>query len=412
MDRIVEQFMEITRRSIGLPEKNVDFSDADWNMLFELGYMNKQLLLVSNVICAPKSGWIIPEKTVKGWTQLSYREFALSAARLNSARKILNALYEAGVIAVVLKGYAIAALYPSPMIRTSNDLDIKVNSEDQKRIEELMQKNGFSRDEELSKKNVHIYTDKALAIEVHYTLWEDYKGKSTEILQKEFLDNPEQLIEVNALGCRMRTLGVTEHLIVQMFHIAKHFMVEGIQCRYFLDITFYINHYAEEIDFQRFWKVMDELGYADFTGLYFTECIKWFSMNEKALNGRSVETSFDENAFLHDIIFVGKRDLNDNVSFNLLGILAPYVNGGKVTASTKAGRMVHAIFPSVSEIGENYSYCWKYRFLLPVAWVHRAMHAAILKMFHRSEVYGAQEKLAAAEYRIQMMKNAGLIKNM
>ena len=410
MDRIIEQFMNLMRESMGMPGYITDYAGCDWNRMLRLSFMNKEAVLFDNVINDKADVYAIDQDTRQKWDELAYRDFFCTTLQLSAVADVLNQFNEKGITAIVLKGIVLSALYPEATMRPFNDLDIKLSPEDRDNVRQILEQMGFEIQKEQCKNNVDIYRSSSLMIEAHFTLWEDYGGHNVEVLRNEKLDAAPSLIRIEAFGCNIITLGVTQHLILQMFHIAKHFMVEGIEARYFLDITLFVQKYHNQIDFDYFWNVMKKLSFEDFTVIYFSECIKWFDMPQEALLNRRKAFPADENAFLKDIIFVGKQNPDDRINFNLLGILAPYVNGEKHVARSKKGRALQAIFPSVSEIGENYAYCWKHRWLLPAAWFHRIGHALVLKAFHRNEVYGAGEKIAAAEYRINMMQNAGLLK--
>ena len=117
----------------------------------------------------------------------------------------------------------------------------------------------------------------------------------------------------------------------------------------------------------------------------------------------------NEYEFFKDIIFLGKEDLSDNASYSLLGILSPYVNGGKKAETNRGKRILDALFPSVQNIDDKYSYCKKVPALLPVAWVHRAIRTIYFKLTKGNSVYGVKDKIEKSEYRIRMMRNAGII---
>ena len=75
----------------------------------------------------------------------------------------------------------------------------------------------------------------------------------------------------------------------------------------------------------------------------------------------------------------------------------------------KSGRILQALFPSVSDIDDKYAYCKKYHFLLPVAWVHRTVRNIFFKLTKGNKVYGVKDKITGSEYRIRMMKNSKIL---
>ncbi|WP_408071381.1 nucleotidyltransferase family protein [Butyrivibrio sp. JL13D10] len=409
-ETLIRQFIEIQKAAVGTETQEVPFDDADWDMLIWLSKRNKCGLLINNAVNKDPKHFCIKDETLKKWNEDSRMEFVKALNMFNEFKRVMESFDNNGIESVILKGYALAALYPGIFQRYSSDLDIKLNPKDKNKVRKLLTEDlGFIWIEADSKENVDIYYNQKLAIEAHFTLWEDYEGENIDILRAEKLDDPSTLIEVEVTGgLKVKTLGITEHLILQMFHIIKHYILEGIESRYFCDIAFYVNRYLDEIDYSRFWTTFEKMHFDDFCVIYFTECIKHFGMTDKALAGRARRLPDDELAFLNDIVFLGKRDINDRADYSLLGILSPYVNGGKKTAESKNGRMIQALFPSVKDIDKKYSYCKKYHLLLPVAWIHRAIRTIFFKLTKGGKVYGAGKKLKESEYRIKMMKNVGI----
>ena len=409
--KFVNEYIELQRSALTGETPQIGYEDCDWSKLIDLSMRNKCGILYNNALNKNISYYGIREDILNNWNMVSKKEFLISYDMFTEFTNVMNAFEKAGIRAVVLKGYVLAALYPSIFQRYSSDLDLKFEKADRTKAHDLLTKElGFIRDDANSKDNVSIYYSDKLKIEAHFTLWEDYQGENTEILKNEMLDNPETLKKVDITDeLSVLTLGTTEHLILQMFHIIKHYIVEGIESRYFCDIALFVNKYYDEIDFGRFYDVFRRMNFEDFCVVYFSECIKFFDMDKGALCGREIRFPDDETAFWQDIIYLGKRDLNDNAEYSLLGILSPYVNGGKKPEQSKSRRILQALFPSAKDIDQKYAYCKSYPILLPVAWVHRAVRTIFFKVTKKDKVYGAKKKLEESEYRIQMMKNSKLL---
>lgn len=409
---LINQFFQIQKNAAGIKSKDHNhlFDNCDWDTLIDLSWRNKCSMLFNNEVNKNLPLYQIPSEKLEKWNIFSKSEFLKSYNQFKEFKRVITFLQKNDINPIILKGYVLANLYPVFFERYSSDLDIKLEKNSQETLRHIfIDKLGFTWNEADSKENVDLYYNQNLLIEAHFTLWEDYEGENIAILRNEKLDDPDTLTNVDiSEGITICTLGMTEHLILQMFHIVKHYILEGIESRYFCDIAFFINKYKDEIDFKRFWRVFSSMHFEEFCQIYFSECIEHFGMDKTALDGRELRFPEDEAAFLHDIIYLGKRDLNDNASFSLLGILSPYVNGGKKTAESKNGRILQALFPSVNDIDVKYSYCKKYHFLLPIAWVHRAIRTVYFKLTKGDKVYGAGAKLKESEYRIQMMQNVGI----
>ena len=408
---LVKQFIELQRYSMNLGKPSVSFDDCDWKTLVYLSRMNKSSLLFNNAVNKDMALFHVGKDICEEWNTKARKEFMDSYNMFSQFKRVMTALSDNNIKGIVIKGYVIAALYPDIFSRYSSDLDIKFDEKDRDKVHKLLiDELGFYWNEADSKKNVYLYYNRDLLIEAHYTLWEDYHGDNIDVLIREELDKPETLIEVPVTDdLKVWTLGCTEHLILQMFHIVKHYIVEGIESRYFTDITYFVNRYKDEIDFERFYRVFREMSFDNFCKMYFTECIEHFGMDESILPEVDRVHPDDEMAFFNDIVFLGKKSLNDKASYSLLGILSPYVNGKKETAESKSSRMIQALFPSVKDIDDKYAYCKKHHFLLPVAWIHRAFRTVFFKLTKGGRVYGVKDKITESEYRIQMMKNSKIL---
>ena len=144
---------------------------------------------------------------------------------------------------VFFKGVVLADLYPQYTERVSCDSDILVTDEEKDAAEQLLRDCGYTKDDKDSKKHVQVYINRKFdhTIELHTRLWEDYEGPRVEVVKSLKLSSPQKNIKVNACGIEVYTLAPREHLIYQIFHIIKHFSLNGIGVRYLIDITLFIN---------------------------------------------------------------------------------------------------------------------------------------------------------------------------
>jgi hypothetical protein len=408
---LVEQFIKLQKYAVDGIRPEISYDKCDWGTLIALGWLNKCGVLLNNAINKDPAFFKVEGSLMDKWNKAAKKEFFDSYNKFSEFKNVISCFQEEGIKAIVLKGYVLAALYPDLFLRYSSDLDLKLSPEDKDKVHEILTgRLGFSYNEADSKNNVKLYSHNGLKIEAHYTLWEDYHGENIDILIKEKLDDADTLIQAPITDdVTVWTLGPTEHLILQMFHIIKHYIVEGIESRYFIDIALFVNQYKDNIDFQRFYRVFEEMGFEKFCAVYFTKCIEYFGMDESVLPKVDRVYPEDEKAFLYDIVFVGKKDLSDRSSYSLLGILSPYVNGKKETGEKKEHRILQALFPSSKDIDDKYSYCKKYHFLLPIAWIHRAFRTIYFKLTKGNKVYGVKDKIAGSQYRIKMMKNSKIL---
>ena len=326
-------------------------------------------------------------------------------------RNVLALAKENKLPFVIFKGCVLADLYPQYVQRSSCDTDIFVNYEYREKAIEVLVNAGYVINEEHSKNEVCVlqYSKFPHAIELHSCLWEDYEGKRLDILKSFGLTDTDKLIKLETCGFEVTTLGYEEHLIYQLFHIIKHFSLEGVGMKYLADITLYVDAYGKYIDYQRMWKRLEELDYAKFAHYLFAICIEFLGMDRVILENRKMSMGNEFYEFMIDLFNGGVMYEDKSDSWQILGMMTPYFTGEKGSSKGKIGRKLAVIFPRAKDIQEYYPYLKKCPFLLPVAWVQKAVKYLINYRTKSNNWYSASEKLNVAEHRIDLMDKLGLL---
>lgn len=312
----------------------------------------------------------------------------------------------------LFKGITLAALYPQPNMRFSCDADILVPPAQRDQAEKLFLDMGYTKDESASKEHVPVYrlykNGQMMKIELHDCLWEDYEGKQTELLDSLELTNPSTFIRDTFLGVPATTLGYTEHLIYQIFHIAKHFAFEGLPLRYLTDITVYINAHDAKIDYKRFWEALKLLKYDVFTCSILRVCEEYFGLIPRIIPSEYNEVRIDE-TFLLDLIYAGKVDDKEIENWASTEMISAYFLRKNEAGTTKLQRFKSTFFPAADELKEHFSYAQKHRFLLPVAWIHRFFRAFRYHIICKTKGYSSTETLNKANYRISLLSQLNML---
>lgn len=327
-------------------------------------------------------------------------------------RDILRLADEKNIHFVIFKGCVLADLYPQYAERTSSDTDMYVTREERDAAIELLRSCGYEKDEEHSKGEVTnlVHIERFHTIELHTCLWEDYEGKRLSILDSFDLTNIDKRVNLNVCGgLEVTTLGYQEHLIYQFFHIIKHFSLQGIGMRYLADITLYVNAYGKYIDFDEFWKKMEELNYTKFCYYLLVVCAGYLGMDASILQGRNMEMGEELFLFMQDLLQVGSRGQEGQLNWQIFGSLSPYFTGEKKGATNKWKRRMQILFPRAEDLRDDFAYAKKVKILLPIAWGHKIVMYLVKYQNHKGEWYNASEKLEAVEYRLNLMKDMDLI---
>ena len=353
----------------------------------------------------------IPFELLQEWKNVAQYIMQRQIMQYAQLRNVLASTE--GQLLVFFKGPILADLYPQYLERSSCDTDIWVPEEQYAKTEQSLFDLGYVKNQEESKPEVGVYylAKYQHTIELHIRLWEDYKGKKIEILSAMNLTERESFIELEACGIPILTLGHTEHMIFQMFHIIKHFSLQGIGIKYLADISLFVNKYQKEIEWDRFWDGMDKLGYTKFCNNFFDICTKYFEMCKITQENTRNEGQLCEEKlwdFIEDLLKKGVID-EGSASWQLFGAMSPYFTGEYNAPKEGWKKKMLILFPSRKSLPNNYGYAKKFPILLPIAWIHRFVLFGIHRFTSKGESYNASQKMEVTQYRLQMMENLGLM---
>ncbi|WP_022765652.1 nucleotidyltransferase domain-containing protein [Butyrivibrio sp. XPD2006] len=381
----------------------------DWDSFFKLAIDNNMITLIYSIILEiDKENNILNEQQRKSFEVNAKATLIPELQKFYLVSQLAKASEERGIRFVFFKGVVLADLYPQYVERVSSDSDIYVLDKYRESAEEILREFGYIIDPADSKENVKVYIHKnpKHMVELHTKLWEDYKGPRIDILAG--LGLTDEIIRIEACNIPLYTLNHENHLIYQLFHIIKHFSLEGIGARYLVDITLFINRYIDQIDIDEFWKKIDKLGYTKFAEVFFSICMRSLSMDTRIMVGHRRLPDDLVDVLMTDLFHVGSaRD--KEARWQIMGAMEAYFTGEEKVSKTKLGKKIRMAFPSAKAMPKVYSYARKYPILLPIAWIHRDFKFLLKKIVHRNDFYGVGEKIEVGERRLSLLEEFGLI---
>lgn len=317
--------------------------------------------------------------------------------------RVLSAAYEKGLKLIVFKGIVFSSLYENEYARVSCDADLLIDSLQVNEVIQLLEALGYTHKKQ--KDNVEeLQLQGKLKIELHQKLWEDFQGSKIDALENMNLTSESSLIHKNYKGIDYVTLGYTEQLIYHIYHLVKHFELEGIGIKSLLDLTLYVNAYYDEINQMRFWKSMKCLKYDRFVEALFQLCIAEFGMKKITLRHQFKESEIIE--LLLDFLNIGKYGEADNGNWCVKDNMAYYLCGDKPKSMIRA--KIELLFPDKNSLSDEYEYAKKNGLLLPIAWIHRLIN--YMKRDDQDERYDTIKKIKKVSTRLKLMKKYGLVK--
>lgn len=411
MEKLERDFLLLTQYvATGNKETNNDWENTDWSEIYKICNINK---MVANTHDWVKELIGLSPELLAQWDRFRFMTFVRQKKCFYSLRDVVNSFDEKQISYVVFKGNIIANLYANPYYRISADSDVFVEEDDREAATRVLLDLGYKYVEEESKDimvSVFIKEEAGHKIELHTSLFEDYSGAQIDILNNMNLTAEEKRTIVEIDGTQFTTLGHEEHLIFQIFHFVKHFILEGVSIRYLIDITLFINSYYNEINWNSFWKKMQTLKYDTFCDRFFYLCKKYYGLNPEVIRNRAVTIDeATEESLLLDLIYKGNSNNNQKASYHLTGNLVGYLEGDKEEINTSPiYKKLKTVFPNQNDVHEYYLYAKKHKALVPVAWLHRPFHSLRLRL-NKTETYSVKERGEAIDEREKMIMGMGLV---
>lgn len=98
------------------------------------------------------------------------------------------------------------------------------------------------------------------------------------------------------------TLNYSDHAIFLTIHMVKHFIGVGINLRMMLDVALYISTYRTQIDFDRFWYIMQQLHFDCVVNCVLTMMVQTGCFDWSEFPGGKVSSDDELAVFFDDLI--------------------------------------------------------------------------------------------------------------
>lgn len=262
---------------------------------------------------------------------------------MHEQNAIFQALEEAGVDYVPLKGAVIRDLYPEAWMRTSSDVDILVREEALSQAKDaLVSKLGYR----VTKNNFHdvaLVSPQGLLLELHFKITEN-EEKMDRMLEKVW----EYVSRTEAESHRMEM--TKEYLIFHSYaHMLYHFINGGCGIRYVIDI--WILEQKLDFDAAKLEKLLEACEMSAFASYARKLARVWFEGE-----AHDHETSLME-------MYI--------IEAGLFGNVESKVKARKVKAEGKGEYLLQRVFIPYKEFCSSYPILSKYPVLYPYYTVKR-----------------------------------------
>lgn len=413
---LVSIFFEIIKPAVG-EKLNLQAKEAieniDIRQLFYLVRNSDAATMTFDGLEALIKDKRVDEQVVEEWRASAISLGCYQVQHIYNVKNIYEQLEMESLKPILFKGVIIGDLYKEDYFRISKDTDILVSAADFNKAKDVLEANNYVYNEEKSKANVAVYKNEILKhkVELHKSLYEDYHGEKIDILKSLKLEEALSFVDTS-LG-RFRTLNETNHLIFQIFHIVKHFTVQGISIKYLTDLKVFIENNYDKIDWDKLSVAMEKLEYMDFVHFILYVLVEKLSLKKIPYPIKENYSQEDVFMVLQDIIHKGDIENKNHFDYQMITVLEPYMVGNAKSHKSSRGRKLQAIFPASDQLSDYYMYAKKHKIFLPVAWVHRIIvyfKSRCLNKKNNKNLMNHREKFDTMEYRIKLLKIVGLAK--
>lgn len=364
--------------------------DLDWTIIHQYALKHQ----VSGIVYVQAKD-CIPTAILDTFRKETLATVYCASSRNNDVSIIRKDLEEKDIPSFVIKGPAVAALFPESKLRAMGDVDLVVKHEDREKCHNILLTRGYQCISRREDREWQYYRNN-MELELHDRLV--YKEAVNEKGQDVFFNNCWRFVHEGELDWNF-------HLLFLIFHLRKHFMNAGVGFRMFMDLAVVAQN--AKIDWTWVKIQLDEIGMYSFAQKCYGFIEKWFGIRTP-LAGEIDNIFFEEatqKIFADGVFGFHNKDNEDNDILNEIRH-SRFAAFGMIRVATKQ------LFPSHKKLKNNiqYSYLNECSLLLPAAWIHRAIRL-LMKGKTSIAIKDAQRSFVSAdriEKRNEMLKKWGI----
>lgn len=344
-------------------------SNEEWKTLLHLAEAHRVLPMVYQAVYACPAAALAEPKLMDFFRSCSFQMVALQTWKTAEFRPLLQALRDAGVGPLVVKGITCRELYPNPDHRLSSDEDVLIPPENFPKCCEVMAQFGLTTPDPLGDAYEHPFSGKnnAQYIEIHKSLFPSEQSAYGG-MNRFFRDVRSRAVDQKGIP----TLHPTDHMLYLLCHAFKHFIHSGFGVRQVCDLILYANTYGGQIDWGYVLRCCREIRAEQFAAGLFR--IGWrhlgFSLEASRYPVQWQAIIVDETRLLEDILRAGVYGSADEDRLHSSSLTLQAVASSR-QGKAPIGSIFQTLFPPVKQMQGKYPYLKDKPVLLPVAWTDR-----------------------------------------
>lgn len=334
------------------------------------------------------------------------REAALQLLHIEQMEKVFAAFLEASIPVIALKGLILREYYPHPELRTMGDADVLVHTEDLQRAHKALTALGY-RKGKACERHISYSIAGYNEIELHEILTLNEASEKKKHFSNTVWNNAhyDYVGEVPVL-----VLSVKDQILHLLFHTLHHVLISGIGLRQLCDLTLFLTAHLNDFAWEDILSEMKVYGWEKFTITLFCVCHELFNLPLPAfiLHEASTDSSMYRQLLIEDILHSGvygmrtkEREASRHIVMYMKNHTLAHSTDLTETSFNKKPAEVFCnlllfFFPSPDKLNYRYRYVRKFPLLLPLAWLHRALHnlrqLSVLPFVYKKEFTKSYEK--------------------
>ena len=394
MDRAEENSLKIIREAIS-GQKEEFSPDTDWTALKQ--ELNNQALLP--IAYSVLKRGCVPDGSFRDvWIDIIFQQISVWYRILEVQDRLVRILTDFGYHFVIMKGFANAALYPKPEIRTTGDVDFLVRSEEFEEIYQMLQTKGFEPTGEGDGEKHHMNLKKDdVLFEMHKRpagTMRKYSRDNQAVIDY-FAEGLNYTDTVELYGYQFPIFDPVRNGLMLLMHTAGHIQ-GGIGIRHLLDWGMYADQYLTDTFWNdKFRKAAERLQVDDLAMTMTGICQKELGLCKERNWCKKVD---------------------DATCGELLSYMLYQGNFGRKAGEADAGAKfftdsmdAEGLFRTIDR-SASYSMpiIKRYPILRPIGWIYQ-MGRYIKRGIYREMLDGSlQEDLEAGRQRRKLMENLGI----
>ena len=403
LDQQSVYFLQLLSQELhNTPVAFVPDGTPDWKRIYQLSRIHYVSALLYQTLSDLKLTEALEPALEKSWAASTVSILYQQVRNTASLTEIYDRFLQAGIRPLVVKGLVSRSLYKHPDLRVSSDEDLLVPRQDFYKADAVLQQAGYvpcqpPEEHLLDDLQEITYKNPAtpLVLEMHINLFgkrNNWRVDGNTLFEHCFQTSQAHEID----GRQIFSLSHTDHALFLLLHLYKHLMVCGAGIRQILDFALYARRYGDKIDWAYLIQCAKHLHAYKVLQAIVNIIHNYFHVEPKKLHvpPSVVDPALDPDPLLEDMLTGGVYGHATRERLHASTLLS-------ANFDSRTGKL-GMLFPGRRRLVEGYPYVSKHPYLLPVAWMHRAVR--FLGKMHRRGMTDTAAGFKTGHKRLKLLK--------